>query len=59
MRRLSPVEAIVFEVNEWRYIIAAYVVTWVVLIGYSVRLVAVRRRSAALLEESARAEVSP
>jgi hypothetical protein len=58
MRRLSPVEAIVFEVNEWRYIIAAYVVTWVVLIGYSIRLVAVQRRAAALLEESDRAVVS-
>lgn len=56
MRQLSPVEAIVFEVNEWRYIIAAYAVTWVVLIGYTIRLIAVQRRAAALLEETVRSE---
>jgi CcmD family protein len=30
---------------EWRFVVAAYVVTWVVLLGYALRLVRVRRRS--------------
>lgn len=42
------------KMNQWRFVIAAYVVTWVVLIGYAVRLHLVNRRSAALHEESLR-----
>jgi hypothetical protein len=37
---------------EWRFIIAAYAVTWIILIGYTIRLARLRRRSAALLAES-------
>jgi biopolymer transport protein ExbB/TolQ len=40
--------------REWRFVIAAYVVTWVVLIGYSVRLFLVNRRAAAVHDESVR-----
>lgn len=40
--------------SEWRFIIAAYAVTWAVFIGYTVRLIRVRRRAAELLEASAR-----
>lgn len=40
--------------REWRFVIAAYVVTWVVLIGYAVRLFLVNRRAAALRDESVR-----
>ncbi|CAN5336242.1 hypothetical protein BH23GEM2_BH23GEM2_06480 [soil metagenome] len=40
--------------SEWRFVIAAYVVTWIVLIGYAVRLSLVNRRSAALHDESVR-----
>jgi hypothetical protein len=39
---------------EWRFVIAAYVVTWVVLIGYALRLRQVNRRVAALHAESVR-----
>ena len=38
--------------REWRFVIAAYVVTWVVLIGYSVRLFLVNRRAVAVHDES-------
>ena len=41
--------------SEWRFIVAAYAVTWVVLIGYSVRLSRVRRRAATLQNEAMRA----
>ena len=41
--------------REWRFVIAAYVVTWVVLIGYSVRLFLVSRRAVAVYDESVRA----
>ncbi|HUF66396.1 MAG TPA: hypothetical protein VMM17_10530 [Gemmatimonadaceae bacterium] len=40
--------------NEWRFVIAAYVITWVVLIGYTVRLSLVNRRAIALHDESVR-----
>jgi len=40
--------------REWRFVIAAYVVTWVVLIGYAVRLFLVNRRVTALHDESVR-----
>jgi hypothetical protein len=40
--------------REWRFVIAAYVVTWVVLIGYAVRLFLVNRRVGVLHEESVR-----
>jgi hypothetical protein len=33
------------ETNVWAYVIAAYVVTWIGLIGYSVRLYALTRRA--------------
>ncbi len=33
-------------VNSWPYVIAAYAVTWVVLLGYTVRLVRTTRRNA-------------
>lgn len=39
---------------EWRFIIAAYVVTWVVLIAYAVRLFRLHRQAAALLDNSTR-----
>jgi CcmD family protein len=42
---------------EWRFVIAAYVVTWVVLLGYALRLARVRRKADDLLAE-ARADVS-
>jgi heme exporter protein D len=32
-------------INSWPYVIAAYGVTWVVLVGYSVRLVLMARRN--------------
>jgi CcmD family protein len=45
--------------TEWRFVIAAYAVTWVVIIGYSVHLVRTMRRSRDLLrtarDEAARA----
>lgn len=31
--------------NVWNYVIGAYAVTWVVLIGYSVRLFVLNRRA--------------
>ena len=47
----SPQEV---AVPEWQFVVAAYAVTWVVLIGYAVRLIRVERRAAALLRESVR-----
>lgn len=41
--------------HQWRFVIAAYVITWAVLIGYAVRLYAVNRRASALHDESVRA----
>ena len=32
--------------NEWPYVIAAYAVTWIVLLGYTIRLVLMARRHA-------------
>jgi hypothetical protein len=40
--------------REWRFVIAAYVVTWVVLIGYAVRLFLVSRRVGVLHDEAVR-----
>ncbi len=34
-------------VNSWPYVIAAYVVTWVVILGYTIRLVLMARRISA------------
>lgn len=34
-------------VNSWPYVIAAYVVTWVVILGYTIRLVLMARRFSA------------
>ena len=34
--------------NEWPYVVASYAITWIVLLGYSIRLVLKARRSAAL-----------
>ena len=34
--------------NEWPYVVASYVVTWIVLVGYTLRLVTMTRRNAAL-----------
>ena len=31
--------------DSWPYVIAAYVVTWVVLLGYSFRLIVMTRRN--------------
>ena len=33
------------ETNVWNYVIAAYAVTWIGLIGYSVRLFLLTRRA--------------
>ena len=32
--------------DAWPYVVAAYAVTWIVLLGYSIRLVLMTRRSA-------------
>ena len=34
-------------VNSWPYVVAAYVVTWVVILGYTIRLVRMARRNSA------------
>lgn len=39
------------EANVWNYVIAAYVVAWVGLIGYSVRLLVLTRRAKKTIEE--------
>lgn len=31
-------------VNSWPYVVAAYAVTWTVIIGYTIRLVLLSRR---------------
>jgi hypothetical protein len=36
-------------VNVWNYVIGAYGVTWLVLIGYSLRLFVLTRRATAAL----------
>ena len=36
--------------NEWPYVIAAYAVTWVVLVGYTLYLHATARRAARMRE---------
>ncbi|MBL0172046.1 MAG: CcmD family protein [Gemmatimonadaceae bacterium] len=33
--------------NSWPYVIAAYSVTWVVIVGYTIRLVLMARRNSA------------
>ncbi len=35
-------------VNSWPYVIAAFAVTWVVLVGYSIRLARLARLTRAL-----------
>jgi hypothetical protein len=40
--------------GEWRFIIAAYAITWITLIGYGVYLMRVRKRAETLREEAAR-----
>ncbi len=39
-------------VNSWPYVIAAFAVTWVVLLGYCIRLVSMTRRNNAALSSS-------
>lgn len=34
-------------VNSWPYVIAAYAVTWVVILGYTIRLIRMARRNSA------------
>ena len=34
-------------VNSWPYVVAAYAVTWVVILGYTIRLVLMARRNSA------------
>jgi hypothetical protein len=41
-----------FAADSWPYVIAAYAVTWVVFIGYTIRLVTMTRRNEVLLEQS-------
>jgi len=41
-------------VDSWPYVIAAFAVTWVVLVGYSIRLVQMSRRIRALSPGSSR-----
>jgi CcmD family protein len=40
--------------SEWRFIVAAYAITWVTLAGYAVRLLRLRRRAEALRDDAAR-----
>ncbi len=40
-------------IDSWPYVIAAFAVTWVVLIGYSIRLARLSRISRALSARSA------
>jgi CcmD family protein len=39
-------------VGEWRFIIAAYVITWITLLGYGVYLMRVRKRAESLRDEA-------
>ena len=39
-------------VNSWPYVVAAYAVTWAVLLGYTIRLVLMVRQNKALLSHS-------
>jgi len=41
--------------NEWNYVIAAYVLTWVGIAGYAIRLVRLTRRAEADYAEADRA----
>ena len=38
--------------GEWRFIIAAYALTWITLLGYGVYLRRVRKRAESLREEA-------
>ena len=38
--------------SEWNFVVAAYVVTWVGLIGYAGRLALLNRRARALAREA-------
>lgn len=38
--------------SEWNFVIAAYAVAWVGLIGYAARLVMLNRRAVALAREA-------
>jgi len=40
--------------GEWRFIIAAYTITWITLLGYGVYLVRVRKRAETLRDEAVR-----
>jgi CcmD family protein len=40
--------------GEWRFIIAAYTITWITLLGYSVYLMRVRKRAESLREDAVR-----
>jgi CcmD family protein len=40
--------------GEWRFIIAAYTITWITLLGYGVYLVRVQKRAESLREEADR-----
>jgi CcmD family protein len=40
--------------GEWRFIIAAYAITWITLVGYGVYLARVRRRAESLRDEAVR-----
>lgn len=39
------------DANVWNYVIGAYAVTWVGLIGYTVRLFVLNRRAKATVDE--------
>jgi CcmD family protein len=39
-------------VSEWSYIVAAYALTWLALLGYALRLASRLRRSAAALKRA-------
>ncbi|MEJ2504215.1 MAG: hypothetical protein P8177_13040 [Gemmatimonadota bacterium] len=39
------------DANVWNYVIGAYAVTWLGLIGYATRLVVLNRRAKATVDE--------
>jgi CcmD family protein len=39
-------------IDSWPYVIAAFAITWVVLLGYSIRLVLMTRRTREILSSS-------
>jgi hypothetical protein len=41
--------------NVWNFVIGAYGISWLVLVGYSIRLMIVNRRAAAALSEGEQA----